>query len=61
MCIKFNFKCVFRPIYEMAHHFFTLNNISDPYVQQILEHIRYRPEGIDPHFDHPGFGTPTYN
>jgi hypothetical protein len=51
----------FRPIYEMAHHFFGLNNISDPYVQQVLEYKGYRPEGIDPHFDHPGLGTLTYN
>ncbi len=51
---------VFRPIYEMAHHFFALNNISDPYVKQVLEHKGYRPEGIDPNFDHPGLGTFSY-
>jgi hypothetical protein len=51
----------FRPIYEMAHHFFTLSNSSAPYVQQVLERNGYRPEGIDPHYDHPGLGTITYN
>jgi hypothetical protein len=45
----------------MAHHFFALNNISDPYVQQVLEHLGYSPEVIDPHYDHPGLRTLTYN
>jgi hypothetical protein len=44
----------------MAHHFFALNNISDPYVQQVLEHKGYRPEGIDPHLDYRGLGTFLY-
>jgi hypothetical protein len=51
---------IFRPIYEMAHHFFTLSNSSAPYVQQVLQHEGYRPEGIDPNYDHPGLGTITY-
>jgi len=51
---------VFRPTYEMAHHFFSLNNFSDPYVRDVLDSKGYRPEAIDPNYDHPGLGTFLY-
>jgi hypothetical protein len=50
-----------RPIYEMAHHFFTLSNSSTPYVKQILERRGYRTESIDQFYDRPDLGSFTYN